>query len=155
MSDDFVTPEPFRLTLADGQFVDIRTRLSHGETEDMYHVSAEGGRRVVRTAKIDAYLLGWSLTKGGTPVPMSPEMPALDRLNTIRALTAERAVEIYHAILAHEQAMRDARAAAQKKILAGAPSDDKTSNSPSAPNSGPSDGSEPSTSTITPSSSSC
>ena len=139
---DFVTPEPTRLTLADGKFVDVKKRLNHGETEDMYarwapYVESGGSatpkldRREVRTAKVEAYLLGWSLTTDdGTPVPMTPDMPYADRLATIRNLDPERFTEIHAAIEAHEQAVEAARAA-QKKIPTGAPSSGATSRSPS------------------------
>lgn len=137
--DDFVIPEPWRLTLSDGKFIDIKKRLNHGETEDMYaRMSPHGGlidRREVRTAKVLAYLIGWSLTKtkDGTPapVPMSPELPEQARLDTIRALDPDRFEEMHKAIEAHEDAMATERAA-QKKILAGTPAADAISPSPSA-----------------------
>lgn len=133
--DDFVSPEPHRLQLADGKYVDIATQLNHGQTEDMFERMSPHGihanRRWVRTAKIVAYVLGWSLTKDGKPVAMSPDMPEQDRLDTIRNMTQERAIEIYEAIEAHEKARAQARAE-QKKILNGAPDVVATSPSPSA-----------------------
>lgn len=142
MSSDFVTPQPHRLTLHDGKFVDIQKVLNHGDTEDLHAriwPSSGGGmdRRMVRTARILAYLLGWSLTKIDAetklevPVPYSLELPEQTRLDTIRALNHERAVEIYEAIDAHEAAMAKDRDA-KKKIRAGAPVSDPTSPSPSA-----------------------
>lgn len=142
--NDFVTPEPHRLTLHDGQFVDIRKRLNHGETDDMFaRIWPSGGldRRWVRTAKMLAYVIGWSLTKDGAPVPMSPDLAEQDRIDTIRALDPDRAVEIHEAIEVHEQAAAEARAA-QKKILSGPPAVPVISASPSAPG-GPSERSEP------------
>lgn len=133
--DDFVTPEPCRLTLSDGQFIDIKKRLNHGETEDMYaRMSPDGerlDRRAVRTAKVFAYLMGWSLTKGGTPVSMALELPEQTRLDTIRALDPDRFSEIHAAIETHVQAMAEERAA-QKKILSGSPAAAAISPSPSA-----------------------
>jgi len=132
--DDFVDPIPARLTLSDGAFVDIKQRLNHGETEDLFGAIAPHGltsRRVVRTATIDAYLLSWSLTRKGVPVPMSPELPPPVRLDTIRALRQERAIEIYDAITAHEATLTAAREA-EKKTLAGAASAAVISPSPSA-----------------------
>lgn len=147
-ADDFPDPIATRLTLADGQFVDIRQRLTHGETDDMYDVIYPHGlmnRRVVRTAKIDAYLLGWSLTKKGVPVPMSPDLDAQTRLDTIRSLDPTRALEIYQAIEAHETAMD-----AKKKIPPGAPAAGAISPSPSgAAGASVSAPSAPSTSTTT------
>lgn len=132
---DFVRPEPQRLTLSDGKFIDIRKRLTHGETEDMYtRMSPHAdvlNRREVRTAKILAYLIGWSLTDDdGTPVPMTPTLPEHERIDTIRSLDPDRAVEIHQAIEAHEEAIDKARAT-QKKILSGSPNGGATSISPS------------------------
>jgi hypothetical protein len=148
--DDFVTPVPIRLPLSGGRFVDIKERLTHGETEDMYALIWPHGlmdRRVARTAKINAYLLSWSLMRQGTPVPMSPALDAQTRLDTIRGLQPDRAVEIYEAIAAHE-AVLDAK----KKIPPGAPAAGTTSPSPAAAaGDSASAGSAPSTSTTTPS----
>jgi hypothetical protein len=33
---NFVRPEPSRLTISGGDYIDIKKRLNHGETEDMY-----------------------------------------------------------------------------------------------------------------------
>jgi hypothetical protein len=142
--DDFVSPAPHRLTLSDGQFVDIRKRLNHGEREDMFARIAPSGvldRRWVRTAKLLAYVIGWSLTKDGAPVPMSPDLPEQDRIDVFRALDPDRAVQIHEAIEAHETAMEQERAA-QKKILSGSPAANATSALPSVP-AGPSERSEP------------
>jgi hypothetical protein len=142
--DDFVAPIPERLPLSGGQYVDIKRRLNHGETEDMFarmapHAGGPVNRREVRTAKILAYLIGWSLMRDGVPVPMSPELPESSRLDTIRSLDPDRAMEIHQAIEAHEQQM-DAAREEQKKILSGPPAAAATSPSPSAPD-GPLSGS--------------
>lgn len=132
---DFVIPEPHRLTLADGQFVDIKKRLNVGEREDMFaRMSPHGGvinRREVRTAKVLTYLLGWSLTNGETPVLMSPDLPEQTRLDTIRSLDPDRFDEIYDAIDAYETA-EDAARAAQKKTRASTRAGDPILPSPSA-----------------------
>ena len=111
--DDFVTPEPVRLTLHDGKFVDIHKRLTHGDTEAMYERQLSG-RRWVRTAKIVAYVIGWSLTRQDAPIPMSPDLSEQDRIDTIHGLDPDRAAEIHAAIEAHEKAMAEARAAQKK-----------------------------------------
>lgn len=137
---DFVTPEPHRLTLHDGKFIDIQKELNHGDSEDLNErIWPSGGfsRRMVRTARICAYLLGWSLTKPDpatkqdVPVPYSPDLPEETRLATIRGLSHARAVEIFDAIEAHEEAMAKARDA-KKKIRAGATAPDAISASPSS-----------------------
>lgn len=135
---DFVKPEPHRLTLSDGQYIDIKKRLNHGETEDMYarwapFVTAGSDdtlldRREVRTAKVLAYLLGWSLTDDeGAPAPMSPVIPYPERLDTIRSLDPDRFDEIHKAITTYE-----AEYAAKKKAQAGANGSSPISPSPVA-----------------------
>lgn len=146
--EDFVTPETVRLPISGGKFIDVRKRLTHGETEDMYarwspYVTsgepAQFNRREVRTGKVLAYLLGWSLTKAGVPVPMSPLLDESARLDTLRGLDPARFTEIYLAIDAHEDAVEQERAA-QKKILDGLPVAEAISTSP-APAVGASSGS--------------
>jgi hypothetical protein len=128
---DFVDPVPERLPLSDGQFVDIKQRLNHGEREDMFAgmsafvtpgEPAQLDRKHFRTAKVLAYLIGWSLTNKGRPVPYSPELPERTRTDTLRSLSPDRFDEIHQAIEAHEAAQ------AQKKMAAGA-----TASSPSSP----------------------
>lgn len=140
-SNWFVTPETVRLTVSDGVFIDVKKRLNHGEQEDLwarmspYIVPGEAQqfhRREVRTSKVLAYLLGWSLaTQDGKPVPMSPDMPEQARLDTLRSLHPVRFTEIYTAIEAHETAM-EAERTAQKKTPSGTPADDAISSLPSA-----------------------
>lgn len=125
--DDFVTPGATRLPLTDGKFVDIHTRLTHGDTEEMYERQLSG-RRWVRTAKILAYVIGWSLTRKDAPIPMSPDLPDETRIDTIRGLDPDRAVEIFTAIEAHETAMEAARATEKK--TGGTPASSATSGSP-------------------------
>ena len=121
----FVNPEPHRLSLDDGEFITIKKRLNHGEREDMFaimspHVTpgetALLDRRVFRTAKVAAYLIGWSLTNEGTPVEYSPDLPYQARVDILRALDADTFNAIYAAINTHEDAM-DAERAAKKKEL--------------------------------------
>lgn len=129
---DFVKPEVVRVPLSGGQFVDIKKRLSHGEREDMYagmyEVTAQGAtlnRTTARTKKALMYLVGWSLTDDGAPVPMSPQVDTDTRLATLRSLSIERFDEIYDAIQAHEEG------AAAKKLPDGENKSSAISPSPS------------------------
>jgi hypothetical protein len=109
---DFVKPEIVRLPLSDGQFIDVKKRLSHGEREDMFtnmspyvtpgEVSTIS-RGTVRTEKVLTYLVGWSLTDEGQPVNISPQVKREERIDTIRMLSTERFDEIFQAILTHEE----------------------------------------------------
>lgn len=118
----FTQPESVRLPLSDGDYIDIKKRLNHGETEEMYArwapfvtpgQPAQLNRREVRTAKVILYLLGWSLTNNGAPVPMSPDIPEATRLATLRNLDPDAFDEIHRAIETHEAAMTAERAAAK------------------------------------------
>lgn len=120
---DFVKPEIERLYLTDGQFIDVKKRLTHGEREDMFAAMSpmmmpgeplQLNRRHVRTSKVVTYLVGWSLTDEGKPVPMSPDLPEQARIDTLRSLSPERFTELYDAILTHEEAREQAMAAAKK-----------------------------------------
>jgi hypothetical protein len=142
---DFVRPARIRLTLADGQYIDIRQELNHGETEDMWAKwspyvepgnAAHLDRREVRRSKVLAYLLAWSLTDGdipgtGAPVPMSPDLPESERSDILRNLTQRRFNEIHDAIERHELAMTTVREE-QKKTATGSPDAPRTSDLPSA-----------------------
>lgn len=141
---DFVRPHRVRLTLADGQYIEIQQELNHGEIEDMWAAwspyvepgtPARLDRRVVRRSKVLAYLLAWSLTDGdipgtGTPIPWSPDLPESERIDLLRNLTQARFNEIHEAIEQHELAMQTLREA-QKKTSTGSPDAPATSGSPS------------------------
>jgi hypothetical protein len=136
----FPKPESERLPLSDGEWIDVKKRLTHGEREDMFARMSphafQVDRREVRTAKVVAYLLGWSFTDGehpgeGQPVPMSPDLPESTRIDTIRSLDPDDFEAIHTAIESHERLMAEARAAAKKKT-AGTPASDPISPSPSA-----------------------
>lgn len=132
MGSRFVTPEPVRLPISGGDFIDIKTRLNHGEQEDMYarmepYVTPGApmrlDRREVRRAKVLAYLVGWSLTDAaGKPVAVSPE--------AVKSLDVETFTEIYTAIETHEEVMATEREAL-KKTLNGPPVAASISDSPS------------------------
>uniref|UniRef100_A0A6M3J9E1 Tail assembly chaperone n=1 Tax=viral metagenome TaxID=1070528 RepID=A0A6M3J9E1_9ZZZZ len=111
MAEWFVDPAVERLSLSDGQFIDVKKQLSHGESDDMFDRMApyvvpgqpvQMKSREVRTAKVFSYLVGWSLMRHGKPVPMGPEVPDSERLGAINALAPERFTEIFKAIDAHE-----------------------------------------------------
>lgn len=123
--DRIVEPESVRLSISDGDYIDVKKRLNHGEHDDylarIAPLQTAGERlryetRQVRTGKVLAYLLGWSLTHKGAPIPFSPEMPDNARLATINSLDQDTFFELFLAIDAHEdrvQAERDALKNAQ------------------------------------------
>ena len=107
-----VEPEIERLALSDGDFIDIKKRLNHGEQEDLFArmspLQTPGEKirldsREVRTAKVLVYLVGWSLIdKALKPIPMSPDLPESVRLSAIRSVDPESFTEMHDAIRAHE-----------------------------------------------------
>lgn len=124
----FATPETVRLPLPDGQYVDVKKRLTVGEREDMFTrmtLSMAAGDKLqlnpreVRTARVLAYVVGWSLMHHGTPVPMSPSLPESERNDTFRAMTPEAFDVIANALDDHITAM-DQERADEKKTLSGA-----------------------------------
>lgn len=110
--DRFVKPQIVRLPISHGDFINVKKRHNQGERQDMmsrmmpYYVHGEKPRlesREVMTAKVLAYLVGWSLTDEGTPVPFSPDMPYDDRLSLLNNLDPDTFDEIRGAIDAHEE----------------------------------------------------
>jgi hypothetical protein len=117
-----VKPKRVRLPLSQGQFIDVKRRLNTGEQQDMFaamapvHTPGEkltANSKAVMTAKVLAYLVGWSLTDDGDPLPMTPEMSDAERLAVIRSLDPDTFAEIRDAIDAHEQSV-DAEVLARK-----------------------------------------
>lgn len=127
----FVKPEVVRLQLSEGDYVDVKKRLTHGEREDFFATIApfdhsglsKVDRHLLRTTRVLTYLVGWSLMTDGpigpdgqptqVPVPMSPDMPEQARADTIRNLDTETFDEIHKALEQHIDAM-DAEAEAAK-----------------------------------------
>lgn len=109
--DRLVEPETQRLSISDGDFLDVKKRLNHGEHDDYlarispYQTPGEPFRmetRQIRTSKVLAYLLGWSLTHKGQPIPYDVDMPENTRLATLNSLDTASFAEIFKAIEAHE-----------------------------------------------------
>jgi hypothetical protein len=116
-----VKPETVRVPISEGDFIELKKRLTHGEREDMsarlMPTLTPGERpqvltKDVRTVQVLTYLVRWSLRDDdNVPLPMGPELPESDRYAMIRDLDPDTFDEIYDAIQAHE------RATAQEKKL--------------------------------------
>lgn len=120
--DRIVEPETARLFISDGDFLDVKKRLNHGEYDDHlarispFQTPGEPVKmetRQIRTSKVLTYLLGWSLTHKGQPIPYSPDMPENARVDVLNSLDRATFSEIHKAIDAHED-KEDAEAAARK-----------------------------------------
>jgi hypothetical protein len=100
----FVQPDVARLTLSDGDFVDVKKQLNAGEQRRLFaHMMRDlsPGDKVtlipeqVGRTKLEAYIVGWSFVDAdGKPVPVSPS--AIDNLDT------ETYAEMVKAIDDHE-----------------------------------------------------
>lgn len=130
----FVQPDTKRLEISDGDWLLVKKRLSQGEREDCFarkYISEVDGARpnlqqVGGLALVTAYLLDWSLLGlDEKPVPIRGQ-PIEDVEAALKMLDPEDFKEIRVAIENHEAAMQAERDA-QKKILAGAPTEPKSS----------------------------
>lgn len=138
--DRIVEPETERLPISDGDFIDVKMRLNHGESDDYFarispfQVPGEPIKmetRKIRTSKVLAFLLGWSLTHRGKPIPYSIDMPENARVDVLNSLDKASFTEIYKAIETHE-AKVDAADDAAKNGEDGATGSSATSPSPAA-----------------------
>lgn len=133
-------PIPIRLPLANGQFIDVKRRLNVGEHSDFLdriivptddpQVNRLKTPYAVAVEKVAAYLVGWSVTLGGQPVPMNPIMPVEDRVHAIRQLEQADFEAIHQALTAHEAAL-DLEQTSAKKSQDGASASPITSPLPS------------------------
>lgn len=108
----FVEAKVDRLTVetTDGpQWIDVRHRLNAGEYEAMFEAWYDDQNRFhpsrVRRIKVLAYLVGWSLTDGTTPVPVTAD--------ALRALEMTVFKAIADAVETHEE-QSEAEATARK-----------------------------------------
>ena len=157
--DRIVEPDSERLYISDGDYIDVKKRLNHGEHDDYlarispFQTPGEPVRmetRQIRTSKVLAYLLGWSLTQKNKPIPYSDDMPEKARIDVLNSLDKETFKEIHAAIDAHED-KSEATSAAAKNGTGGANESPAISPSPAVVP-GVTSGSEPLTETSTASS---
>lgn len=135
----FVKPEIVRLKLSDGDYIDVKKRLNTGEHQDMLArmtpyqmpgLPVQMNSLEVMRARVLAYLVSWSLTDDGTPVPYELDQPEATRLETLRSLDPDTFREIRTAIEDHED-VQDAQREAEKNGMGGGTELPATSPSPS------------------------
>jgi hypothetical protein len=142
----FVKPDTTTLHLSNGHAIVVRRRLTTGEERAgfkrafEYDTTLDRWRRrdpvAVQMAKITSYILDWTFVHfDGEKVAIreslaAPPDPALIE-RYLNDMDFEVFDEVRRLIDEHEAAQGAARAA-EKKTRAGAPSDDPTSNLPSA-----------------------
>jgi hypothetical protein len=129
-----VSPEAVRVALSDGDWIDVRKRLNHGEHTEMlerlYVVTPEGAARrdPLKWANVivTTYLLDWSLAapaKGHLAIRDQPRSALQDALNL---LDPDDFAEIREAIETHASAVAADRAE-KKRTSSGAPASPRTS----------------------------
>lgn len=116
--DRFVKPQVTRLPLSGGDWIDVKRRLNTGEQHDLFArmlppLVTPGEKmqlqsKEVLLAKVSAYLLDWSLTDQGRPVPVTD--------GAIKNLDPDTFGEIRDAIDAHETAMTTEIELAKKNL---------------------------------------
>jgi hypothetical protein len=152
----FVRPDVRTLTLANGDTITVKQRLSAGEKREayarMYQSGADGQLQrhpiMYAISMVCAYLVDWSLRDDdGKPVVIR-DLSTDQLQSVVDSLAFEDFNEIKDAIQAHEDAMVAARDA-QKKSQAGGTASPATSISRSDAG-GPLTTSETSTRTTTP-----
>jgi hypothetical protein len=112
-----VAPEVVRLSLSEGDYLDVQKELNAGQYLEL--LTALVDRKTF--AKSIAYLVGWSLVGlNEQPLPYDLDMPEDDRRSTIGALDKGTLREITAAIDKHEAA-EQAALDAKKKTKSSAP----------------------------------
>ena len=112
-----VAPEVLRLSLSEGDYLDVQKELNAGQYVEL--LSALMERKPF--AKAIAYLVGWSLVGlNGQPLPYDLDMPEAERRSTIGALDKGTLREITAALDKHEAA-EQAALDAKKKTPSSAP----------------------------------
>ena len=108
----FVQPDIVRVSLSDGDFIDIKKELNAGEQRRVFSRFVKDARsgeswavdpEQVGLTKMVEYLIGWSLVDAdGKPVDVSEE--------SIKSLDVDSFKEIKDAIDAHEKQVETERA---------------------------------------------
>jgi hypothetical protein len=120
----FVVPSVATITLSDGDWIQVKNRLSVGEERAAFQsivgeVSTDGGWRrpnmeSIGLAEVAAYLVAWSFRDPqGQPIP--PD------LATLKLLDPEDYKELEVAVQAHIKKMEDARADAKNATATDGP----------------------------------
>lgn len=140
MRSRVVIPETKRIEISDGDWIVVRKRLTHGETQEAFkrrYLSGVDGRlRVdpvqIGHAQILAYLVDWSLTNpDGTTIAIKGQGADIIE-GALNVFDDETVAEILAAIRQHESDMDAARAEEKKTIPTGANGSSPTSISPAS-----------------------
>jgi hypothetical protein len=124
-----VYPEEVRLTLSDGDYIDVKKELNAGEYRKLLYdqfKDSDGEKVVLDHSKLGivkllAYLLGWSFVgRNNEPIPYNVEQPEEIRRATIDSLDRDTYRELIAAVTAHEE-RQEAALEAKKNVRATVP----------------------------------
>lgn len=104
-------PIVVRLPLSDGDYIDVKKRLSAGEYFEMLRAQVDRDG----FTKLLTYIVSWSLCgPNNQPIPYGLDIPAADRRTTLLGLEDDTWSELIAAVTAHE-AKEDAEREAKKQ----------------------------------------
>lgn len=125
----FARPDTTTLTLAHGDTLVVKRRLNAGEARELRGM--QGFATLAEPGLVMAYLVDWSVTDDGKPVPVTG-LSRPDLANVLDSLDEDAFDEIYAAVAAHRAAVVAERAA-EKKSQDGTTTSVPTSPSSSVP----------------------
>ena len=109
----FVTPAEVRLSISEGDYLIVKSRLNAGETLEMYaRMRGDDGQAdqtKIRYAVIQAYLLDWSITDDAGHIVSIREQPPEVVAGALTNLEYPDFEEIFKAIQTHDLAIEAAR----------------------------------------------
>lgn len=130
----FMKAETVVLRISNNETLVVKKRLSRGEQAEMFalmrapgHLGLQADAMRVSLERVYAYLLDWSITDDGKPVPYR-DIDRQGRIDTLNSMTPEAFTEVRDAIDTHIATEEEA-IEAEKKIRAGAIASPGTSDS--------------------------
>lgn len=126
-----VRPEQDRLDLSDGDWVDVKRRLTVGESRDIVNLGMTRVSRDMDEAVVSpdlpfmaaaTYILNWSLLDyDGNPIPWPADEPVSARVAVLRGLDRETMLEIENALEVHRIHQMPKKPAAEATMTATPP----------------------------------
>lgn len=117
----FMKPATVVLRISENETLVVKKRLSRGEQAEMFalmrapgHLGLQADAMRVSLERVLAYLVDWSITDNGKPVPYR-DIDRQGRIDTLNSMTPEGFIEIRDAI-DHHIATEDEAIEAEKKI---------------------------------------
>lgn len=120
MSQWMVLPRVVRLSLSDGDWIDVKAQLNHGESQDVLErclISKGDDVQFVRVKYIQSTIVGYLVDWSATDLPIRGEpVSVIDQ--ALNSISQERFDEIKRALDAHTDALSREREE-KKRALSG------------------------------------